>query len=119
MELYLPPIIKSKKPKFIPYNKGKSWDEYLPKQTQDKILKNLNRTGRSDIGGWNANKIVAIKDGKFLGCFTGSIEAGEKLNLLPRLIRRVVQGKRKTTGGIMFFLEEDDSWTEFIYEKYK
>lgn len=48
-ELYVSPIPQRKK--FVPFNKGKKWDDFLDKETQQKILKNLKRTGRSDIGG--------------------------------------------------------------------
>lgn len=111
-ELYLPPIRSKKFHKgMIPFNKGKKWDDFMPEEHREKILKNLVRTGRADIGGWNKKPIIGVKNGKFYP-FSSSFEASSKLNITARNIRKCANGERKTAGGIHWFFETDKRWIE-------
>ena len=99
-ELYVSPIPQRKK--FVPFNKGKKWDDYLDKEAQQKILKNLKRTGRPDIRGWNKKPIIAHLNGQIIGFYSSSFEAEKKLGILARNIRKCCNGERKTAGGIVW-----------------
>ncbi|MCF8219774.1 MAG: hypothetical protein K9J21_12445 [Bacteroidales bacterium] len=93
-----------------PHNKGKQWDDYMPKEHQQRILRKLNRSGRkyhTNREAPNAKPIVVIKNNKIVGHFKSSYEAGRKMNLQHRNIRKVAQGHRKTCGGFQFKFEND------------
>jgi hypothetical protein len=122
MELYLEPIRLNNNPtngRFIknriPHNKGKKWNNWLSETEQKKILKNLTHQGNANIGKYQGEKIVGIKNGKFHGVFDHSNEAGIKLNLCSRNIRSCCHGKRKSCGGINWFYEKDfEKWNQLI-----
>lgn len=79
-----------------------------------KVLKGLKRTGRKDIGGWNAKRIVCLFDGKLYGVFSSSFEAEKKTGICGRNIRSVCNGKRNKAGGYNWYYESDNKWTEYV-----
>ena len=103
-ELYIPKE-KEKYPSrfkegYIPHNKGKKWNEWLPKEEQEKALKRLNRKGNAkNIAGINKIPIIGYKDGQIIGFYSSSIEAGKLLGITARNIRSCCVGERKTAGG--------------------
>jgi len=99
-----------------PWNKGKKWEEIFDKKTREYILNNLGkyRTGNPHIGGNNAIRVVAIKDGKLCGVFDSSNDAMRKTGICARNIRSVCSGKRKTAGGYKWYYEKDTEWIELI-----
>ena len=112
-ELYIPkrrnPITGQFQKKHVPHNFGKKWEQWMPEKAREKALKNLElgRIGRNDIGGWNAKRVIAIKDGKIIGIFANSREAARKLSLISTNIRKCCRGERKRVGGIEFFWEAE------------
>ncbi|MDR3227750.1 MAG: hypothetical protein LBT56_08790 [Prevotellaceae bacterium] len=108
--------------------KGKTWDEYMPKSSQERCAKgwaNLKkRKGNFAFGGWNKRAVVAItEDGLFVGRFESAKEASrqsgvrvEEIYLVcsPKVVKRKKISKKlnktytvttvrkfagKTTGG--------------------
>ena len=96
-----------------PFNKGKKMTEYLSEEKINKLKSNLKRTGRSNIGGGNKVKIIAIKNGEF-SVFESSTKAANLLNLHASNIIKCCQKKRNSTGGIQFFYEKDNDWINFL-----
>jgi hypothetical protein len=100
----------------IPHNKGKKWSEWLDGRKKKKILKNLELgriNGNPNLAGANAIKIIGIKGGKFCP-FDSSEDAQRKTGICARNIRSVCNKKRKTAGGVVWFFESDNEWTELI-----
>ena len=127
MELYLEqirPTVNKKNGHFLkghePFNKGKKWSDYMDMRKAKRIIRiaKQNLRGRSDIGGWNKKQIIAFKNGEFAGVFKSSLEAGQKLDLFPELIRKVCRGERKSTGGYNFYHEANyEQWKHLIENK--
>ena len=99
----------------IPHNKGKKWDEWLPKKYQKATLKRLSkyRTGRKDIGGEAAKECIGIKDGKVYA-FAHSVEAEKITGVCSRNIRHCYNGERPTAGGFKWFLKESEEWLKLM-----
>lgn len=97
----------------IPHNKGKKWSDYLPVETQKKILSGLRRNGNSKIGGLNAIPVVGIKNGK-TRFFKSGKQAGETLGIHQRNINSCCHKKRKTAGGYEWYFFKDNDWIEEI-----
>ena len=122
MELYIEPIRPTRNPitghflkGIAPHNKGKKWEDYLDKETADRIRKNMVHIGRPDFGGNNRKQVIAIYKGKFFGVFESSREAGSRLGLIDRNIRACCDGKRSRCGNIHFFWEKDfDRWSVLL-----
>lgn len=117
-ELNLQPIPKMANGRFRkgnkPHNKGKKWSEWMDGRKHRKVLKGLKRTGRKDIGGWNAKKVVCLLDGKFIGCFDSAKHASEKTGIQRRNICAVCNGKRPKAGGYQWYFESDNKWIEYV-----
>lgn len=122
MELYIEPIKLNRNPltgRFlkgsIPHNKGKKITDYMDICKVEKVkrvgIKNLRPN--HNIGGWNAKKVVAVKDGLF-SVFDSSRQAGKTLGIEPRNIQYCCNKKRKTAGGLQWFWEEDNEWISLI-----
>ncbi len=97
------------------YHKGKKWEDFMDKEMIIKVKKNLEKGNvkKGDPPRYSV-KIVAIKDGKFLGCFESSKKAGDIFKLNRSHISSCANGNRKSTGGIQFFKESDNAWTKLI-----
>ena len=99
----------------IPHNKGKKWFEWLDERKQSRIrrigLKNLKGKVRMDLGGWNAKKIVALResDGKWW-VFASATQAAQTTGLNRRNITRCCQGKCKHCGEFRWFYWESNEW---------
>lgn len=96
-----------------PHNKGKKMEDYMSPENKDKILSKLHRKGRKDFGGWNARKIVTVKDGRVF-MFESSNDAERKLGISARNIRKVLEGKRETCGGLKWFYADSDDYLHLI-----
>lgn len=96
-----------------PHNKGKKWDDWMPKKMQKKVIKNLHRNGNPNFGGTNKIKIVGIKNGRFCP-FESSKDAERKLGICARNIRTVCKGQRKFAGGWQWFYENSNEWLNLI-----
>ena len=100
------------------YTKGKPWKEWMPKDKQKKILRNLDKVrpkgGNPDLPGSNRRKVVCInKDGEWV-TYKSATTAAEILSLQRRNICHCCQGKRKRCGGYRWFYFADDSWTKIV-----
>lgn len=122
-ELYIPPKRIYRNPingQFLkglaPHNKGKKWEDYMDMRKAKRVkriaIQNLRRD--NNIGGWNARKIVAVKDGILLGVFSSSCDAERKTGISARNIRSCCNNKRKNAGGYMWFFESDSEWCKLI-----
>lgn len=86
-----------------PHNKGLKWDDFLSKETQEKIRKNLKHEGRPDIGGWNKKPVIAfLSNGQPVGFYSSSKEAENKTGIIARNIRKCCNKERKTAGGLIW-----------------
>ena len=126
-ELYIPPerpkrnklngqILKGTKP----HNTGKKWDDYLPKKTQRKILKNLKKITYEHLAKNHEaqqKRVVAIKDGKLIGIFRSGKVAQEKTGVPRSGICSACKGKLKTSGGYQWFYEEENDWIKHLNSK--
>ncbi len=116
MELYLPPENDHINPVngqfrkgHKPWNKGISSKTYLTEKQINAAIENLRKyQTKGGCAGWNAKKVIAIKDNKLIGIYKSSEEAGRKLKTHGRNIRKVCSQERKTAAGYQFFWEEDD-----------
>ena len=102
----------------IPHNRGKKIEEYMSNANIRKVkrigMKNLK--GRSDIGGWNARKVVAVREDGKPFVFTSATKAAEVTHLIRRNITRCCQGKAKHCGRFRWFYWEDDEWIRIAKE---
>lgn len=101
-----------------PSNKGRKWSEWMSKKSQLHAMKGWkNLKGRRDIGGWNAKKVVMIReDGRWF-VFSSASEAGRKTGIQDTNIRSYCRKKRRTAGGFRWFYESDNEWMEIINKK--
>lgn len=103
----------------IPHNKGKKWSEWMDGRKAKKVLRigARNLKGRPDIGGWNARKIVAVRetDGKWW-CFESAAKAALITGLIRRNITRCCQGKAKHCGAFRWFYWDDEHWAKLVKE---
>ena len=124
MELRLPPIPPPRKNPMngqylkghVPHNKGKKWTDYLDMRKAKRVKKNLEigrARGNPSMAGWNAIKVVGIKDGKFT-IFDSSEHAGRALGIIARNIRHCCHKKRKRAGGIRWFFAASDEWLPLV-----
>ena len=121
-ELYIPQIRRTRNAvngRFlnghVPHNLGKKWSEYIPKKKHKKMLKCLSLgKGNPNIGGKNAKKVIAIKDGNIFALYSSSEDAGRKSGICSRNIRSCCDGHRKHAGGLKWFWEADNEWIELI-----
>lgn len=102
----------------IPYSKGKKWDEWMPKEAQKKILKNLNKIrpkgGNPNLPGANRKRVVCINaDGEWV-TYKSATTAAEILSIARRNICACCNGKRKHCGGFRWFYWDDDEWTKWV-----
>lgn len=138
-ELSIPPVRRSHHAKtgqflkgHVPFNKGKKWDEYLPKRTQKRISKgwkNLDKyrpTSRPDNAGRCRKPVIAVMDdGKwcvlpYIGA-AGQWVGGNRENV--RRCCKLNQQHGKNTDhrymGVRFYFESDNIWIEKIKESEK
>ena len=127
-ELYIPPKRIYRNPtngRFLkgitPHNKGKKWEEWMDmrKAKRVKRIALSNLKPNMNIGGWNAKKVVAIKDSKLVGVYKSSVDAEKKTGVCARNIRSCCNYKRKTAGGYQWYHESDNAWVELINNKEK
>lgn len=102
-----------------PHNKGKKWADYIPEAKKNNMLKGLTlgRCGYNKIGGINAKKVVAIKDGEIYAMYDSACDAERKLGICSRNIRSCCAKKRAHAGGLKWFLESDNEWIKLIVWK--
>ena len=97
-----------------PYTKGKSWSEWMPKEHQKKIRKNLDKVrpkgGNPIIPGCNRRKVVMVTPKGNWMAFESATEAARQMNLERRNITSCCAGKRHKCGGRWWFYWEDDRW---------
>lgn len=93
----------------VPHNKGKKWSEWMDGRKCKKVLNNLQRVGNPNLAGWNARKVVGLKDGKFR-IFKSCSDAGRQLGIQQRNINSCCNKKRKTAGGFLWYFEDDNEW---------
>ena len=140
-ELYIPPVIKPRNGRFqkgrVPENKGKKWDDYMPKSSQRRCRKgwkNLQKyrpTTRPDTAGRCRKPVVAVTDegrfyvfdyvggaAKHLGCSRENIGRCCREN---RDHRPDVRNGHINTDhrymGIRWYFEDDEIWMEKINNK--
>lgn len=106
-------------PGHIPHNKGKKWDEWMPKGEQARVLeigkKNL-RVNKS-LWGWGKKAVVAVND-KGIHRYCESIsKAAQILGLQRRNISSCCHGKREKCGGYRWFFYDDDRWIKYAKER--
>ena len=140
-ELKMAPERKNRNPvngRFVkgctPYNKGKKWDEYMPKSEQEKRLKILHRNKwRSPKSGTPKRSVVAVNDhGRYI-FFDSISEVSKWAGIHIRTVRDCcIQNQqrkvlRSTNGkltnkvntdhkrkGIRFYFKSDPTWMEKI-----
>jgi hypothetical protein len=100
------------------WTKGKPWKEWMPKDKQKKIIRNLNRVrpkgGNPALPGSNRRRVVCINaDGECV-TYKSATSAAQMLSLTRRNICHCCQGKRKHCGGYRWFYFDDDSWTKLV-----
>ena len=127
MELYiakdrptLNPVTKAFLKGHVPYNKGRKWSQWMSRKSQLRAMKGWqNLKGRMDIGGWNARKVIMIReDGRWF-VFPSASEAGRKTGIQDTNIRKTCRKERRTAGGFRWFYEDDNEWLEIINLKEK
>lgn len=99
-------------------NKGKKWDEFMPKKAQERCKKgwaNVDKFRCRKNGGKNKRTIVAVdKEGRWTA-FESSCSAAKLLQVSQGNIIRCCQ-KNKTNktdhhvGGIRFYYESENVW---------
>ena len=98
----------------VPANKGKKWDEWLPKEMQEKARANLYHKGRAEIGGWNKKAIAALKDNRVV-FFESSKEAERRTGINARNIRHACNKERKFAGGCRWFFADDEELKLYLH----
>ena len=101
----------------IPHNRGKKWSEWMDMRKAKKVLRigAQNLKGRSDIGGWNARKVVAVReqDGRWW-VFSSAAKAAEITKTIGRNIIRCCQKKCRHCGPYRWFYWEDNEWIKEV-----
>lgn len=108
MELYIPVEKTNRDPttgRFnkgcIPHNKGKKACEYMSRDgfKNSLIAGRKNLKPNRNLGGHNKRSVIAIYEGRVVGCFSSAEEASRKTGITSSAIRRVCYGQRNTAGG--------------------
>lgn len=107
----------------IPHNKGITWDKYISQEKREKILRILKEQSKVSPGTFkkglvpdNAIPVVAFKDGRKVGSYRSASEAGRALGITPECIRRCLAGKRRSSGGYIFYRRDDrEAWLNVLY----
>lgn len=103
-----------------PHNKGKKWSDYLDKRKWKKIkrigLKNLKPSANTSAG-WNARRVVAVKDEKLICVYPSMREAEHRTGIHQKKIKRCCIGKKKDIDGYQWFFEDDHRWCDLINTK--
>jgi hypothetical protein len=112
MELYIEPIHPQRNfvngrllKGCVPFNKGLKWNDYMPKESQEKCRKCLVHKGRKDIGAWN-KKTVIVFTPEGIRAFKSSVSCAKFLHRDPSNIRRACR-KGYKCGGYVVKNEED------------
>ena len=134
-ELTLPPVYTGRTSRGryakgnVPYNKGKTWAEYMPKRAQKRAMKGWKNLAKyrpkhlAETAGRSRRQVIAIDDDGRWTCFSYIGAAaqwiGGNRNNVGRCCRdnqsrRVIRGGKTNTDhrymGIRFYFEDDDAW---------
>ena len=99
-----------------PFNKGKSWDEWMDGRKQRKVkrIAKLNLRPNMDIGGWNKKKCVGVNEEGRYKVYASLTIAAESTGALRENIKQTCQGKRKRAAGIYWYYADDDGWIDKV-----
>ena len=104
----------------VPHNRGKKWPEWMDGRKIKKVrrigLKNLERKGRMDLGGWNARRVVALREDGKPFVFSSAAAAARITGLIARNIIRCCQGKCKHCGKFRWYYWESNEWINIARE---
>ena len=120
MELYLEPVrrMRDEHGRFVKNHPcSTSSGHTKSKKVRKNISKGLKKAfkeGRVNPPKYTGKKVVAVKDGEFLGCFDSATKLAEHLNVSKVNIIRVCTKKRKAFRGIQFFYEKDKEWMSYL-----
>lgn len=120
MELYIEPkrpdrnlltgrFLKGNKP----HNKGKKWDEFLSKESQEKILNALKRH-RGRGGCFPNSPVVGIASNGTWCRYPSIKKASEATGIGHSNISNVCRKRGKTAGGYRWFYEESNEWINLV-----
>lgn len=89
-------------------------ERYMDMRKAKRVKKylELGRSGNPNIGGCNARKVVAIKNGRLMGVFASAMEVERKTGICHENISKCCRGERKRAGGFQWFFENDDKWLD-------
>lgn len=96
----------------VAWNKGKSWDDFFDKETQERLKEHLREiAGKGNKGRGFEKKwrpVIQMDEyGNRLHWYKSSNHAARKLGLQGRNIRRVCYGERQTCGGFRWKFDEN------------
>ena len=104
----------------VPHNRGKKQSEWMDGRKIKKVrrigLKNLEGKGRMDLGGWNARKVVALREDGKPFVFSSAAAAARVTGLIGRNIIHCCQGKRKHCGKFRWYYWESNEWVKIARE---
>lgn len=138
-ELYLPPVLEAPKAarKRQNPNKGRKWDEWMPKRAQKKIRRALalaaeRRRGTHRLyqsGGRKKRKVIAVLDDGQWTCFESQASAARAIGTTPSVVSCICYRNKRGSEtrepqrhpnhdyrchGVRLYYENDRHWMERI-----
>lgn len=92
--------------------KGKKWDDFLTKEQQERILRNLEAAPKKGCkqAGWNKRAVMMItKEGKSV-YFPSAEEAKRVTGINAGNICSCCRGERKHAGGCEWYWYDSNGW---------
>lgn len=123
MELHIPPKRIYRNPvngRFLkgitPHNKGKKWEEWMDKETIERVRKTALKNLRPNYNlSANRRAVVALKDNKLYKVYPSILDAAHSLGMNNGSnISACCKGKRKHVAGLRWFYEEDNTWCDIV-----
>ena len=123
MELYIPPQrpTRNKLGRFVKNHPSLSYTtKPHSEQTKNNISKGLKKAfkeGRVKPPKYKGKQVIAVKDGKLLGCFESATKLAQHFKVNKVNIIRVCNKKRNSFRGMLFFYESDREWLKYIKQR--
>jgi hypothetical protein len=95
-------------------HKGRKWDEWLTKEQQAKILKNLRKpkTNHHCVAGWNKKPVIMVDKDNNKVYFPSAEEAKRITGISAGNICSCCRGERHTAGGCKWYWYNSDNWID-------
>lgn len=94
-------------------HKGKTWNDYIPQETQEKMREALKKNrGRGYV--FPSKPVICVAENGKWSKFPSAKDASNVTGVTRVNIGLVCRKKRRTAGGFKWFFESDNEWMKHI-----